>query len=300
MKKAFLLTTMCMTLFLSAIAQQDFSKVQIKTVPVKGNLYMLQGAGGNIGVLVGDGGVMMIDNQFAPLAPKIQAAIKELKDAPIKLVINTHLHGDHAGGNIPFAEAGGMIIAQENVRKRMSKEQVNEFFNRTTPPSPAEALPVMSFKEDFNFQFYDQHIEIHHLAAAHTDGDAIIFFKDLNAVHMGDVFVTYGFPFVDSYSGGSINGFVNYLDQALTLMDDETIVIPGHGNLSKKSDVQKFRDTLAKIRDKVVAGHKSGKSVDQILEGKPTAEFEASWGGGFISGEDFVKLIYLSLSNPDK
>lgn len=297
------------TLFLSLIgicslivthAQQDFSKVQITTEHVKGNLYMLKGSGGNIGVLVGERGIMMVDNQYAPLAEKIQTAIKEIKDVPIQFVINTHLHGDHAGGNIPFTESGSVIIAHENVRKRMSKEQVNEFFNRTTPPSPSEALPVISFGDNFDFKFYDESVEIRHLASAHTDGDAIIFFKNVNAVHMGDVFVTYGFPFVDAFSGGSINGFIDFLDQAMELMDDETIVMPGHGDLAKKSDVKAFRDRLVIIRDRVYKGYKTGKTVPEILATKPTAEFEESWGGAFISGEDFVKLIYRSFENPDK
>ncbi|RMG28486.1 MAG: MBL fold metallo-hydrolase [Bacteroidetes bacterium] len=284
----------------SARAQRDFSQVEIKVVPVKGNIYMLQGAGGNIGLYAGETTAMLIDNQFAPLAEKIQAAAKSVKDVPIRVLINTHLHGDHTGGNQPFAEGGSLILAQENVRSRMSKEQVNEFFNRTTPPSPAIALPVITFGDDMHFNFFEEEIAVYHYAAAHTDGDAVIYFKSSNVIHTGDVFVTYGFPFVDAYNGGSINGFIHFLDKILGLINDETIVIPGHGDLSTKADVRRFRDRLTTIRDRVYAGYQAGKSVDDILKEKPTAEFDEEWGKGFIKGEDFVKLIYLSFDNPEK
>lgn len=271
-------------------AQANFDTVKIRPVQVTSNLYMLKGSGGNIGVLIGEDGTLMVDDQFAPLSNKINGAIKTLSPGEIKFLINTHLHGDHSGGNENFKRMGATIVAQDLVRERMSKEQVNRM-NVTVPAREKDALPVVTFADKLTIHFNNEDVELVHFDPAHTDGDVAVHFKKANVYHMGDMFVTYGYPFIDVSSGGSINGIISSLDKVLAMMDDQSKVIPGHGELSTKADVKKFRDRLADIRDQVAAALKKGKKKGDIPGLGITDKYEAEWGKGFLKGKDFVLMI---------
>jgi glyoxylase-like metal-dependent hydrolase (beta-lactamase superfamily II) len=280
----------------SAISQaQDFDAVQIETVHVADNIYMLKGSGGNIGVIVGDDGVLIVDNQFAPLAPKIKAAIAEISDKPVKYVINTHWHGDHMGGNEVFGADGSIIIAHNNVRARMSTGQFMEHQQREVPASPQVAWPIVTFSDEITYYFDDEEILVHHSPPAHTDGDAVIYFKKANVIHMGDAFVRYGYPFVDISSGGSVSGLVANLDDVIAMTNHNSIVIPGHGELSTRQDMIEFRDILKDIVNGVQKGIDDGQSLADIQSSDIASKYDQDWGAGVIKGKDFVMFVYESL-----
>lgn len=276
---------------LTVKAQTNWDTIQIRSEKVAGNIYMLRGSGGNIGVLTGKDGIVMIDDQFLPLSEKIKNAIAALDNGTIKFTINTHIHGDHSGGNEYFKQIGSTIVAHDVVRERMMKEHVNKANNRTTPPRERDAWPVVTFSDQLNIHLNDQDIELIHFNPGHTDGDVVIHFKQANVFHMGDVFVTYGYPYIDISNGGTINGLISSLDKVMPLMDENTKVIPGHGNLCTKADVKKYRDRLANIRDKVAAALKNGKKVEDLAGLGITDAYDAEWGKGFIKGKDFVLIV---------
>ena len=273
-------------------AQQNFDTVKIRPVLVKEHIYMLKGSGGNIGLLTGKDGNLLIDDQFAPLSEKIRAAVQSLDKGPIKYLINTHLHGDHTGGNENFRKDGVTIFAQVHVRDRMMKEQYNAVRKTTIPPSNPDALPVVTFEDHISLHINGEDLDvIHYNFGSHTDGDAIIHFKNANVYHMGDVFVRYGYPFIDMSNGGSITGFIKVLDLALARIDDKAIIIPGHGELATKADVKVFRDRLADIRDQIAAALRKGKKPEEIPAMGITDKYDADWGKGFLKGKDFVLMI---------
>jgi len=274
---------------------QDYSKVEVTTVPVAGSVSMLQGAGGNIAVLVGPDGVLVVDDEFAPLVPKILTAIGRLNTKPVRFVVNTHWHGDHTGGNAALGTEGAVIVAQDNVRKRLSTEQFNAFTKKSIPPSPAIALPIVTFAEGLTFHFDGEDIEVTHVGPAHTDGDSVVWFRKANVLHMGDNFFNGLYPFIDAGSGGSVDGMVSALDTMLARIDDQTKVIPGHGPLGTKADLKKFRDMLAATRDRIKTAIRDGKTQDQVVTSKPSAEFDAAWGNGFLKPEAFVAMVYAGL-----
>jgi cyclase len=279
----------------SAFAEDDYSKVQIKTEKLSNNIYMLTGAGGNIGLAVGNDAVFMIDDQFAPLTPKIKAAIAKITKKPVKFVVNTHWHGDHVGGNENFGKEGAMIIAHENVRFRMSTEQIIEFFNMKTPPAPPKALPVVTFTNDVTFHMNGDEILVFYLPNAHTDSDAFVHFRKSNVIHMGDTFFNKMYPFIDIASGGSVEGMINAAESVLSLTDNDTKIIPGHGPLGNNVDLGAYRDMLVGVSDRIRAQIKEGKTLEQVVASKPTAEFDAVWGKGFLTPAQFVEIVYKSL-----
>ena len=244
-----------------AFAQQDFSKVEIKVTKVAGSVYMLEGSGGNIGVSVGDDGIVIVDDQFAPLAPKIKAALKGITDKPIRFVLNTHFHGDHTGGNAQFG-VDAPIIAHENVRKRLL-DGTAVMGNKTTP-APKEALPVITFNDRASVHLNGEDIRAIHFPNGHTDGDSVIFFPKSNVVHMGDDFVTYGFPFVDVQNGGSVSGMIAGVEKVLDMLPDDVKVIPGHGPISARADVLKFVAMLKDTRALVAKAAQDGSSPAMI------------------------------------
>lgn len=277
--------------FTASLGQDNFDSVSVTAEKITDHLYLLKGAGGNIGVLTGKEGTLVVDDQFAPLSNKINGAIKTIDPADIRFLINTHIHGDHSGGNENFKKMGATIIAQENVRVRMSKDVVDAQGKVTSPARDKDALPVITFPNSLSLHLNDEDIEIIHLDPAHTDGDVAVHFKNANVYHLGDMFVTYGYPYIDYSSGGSINGFISSLDKLLAMMDDNTRIIPGHGNLCKKTDLKKFRDRLTDIRDQVAAALKKGKKVEEITGLGITDKYEAEWGTGFLKGKDFVLSV---------
>jgi glyoxylase-like metal-dependent hydrolase (beta-lactamase superfamily II) len=273
--------------------QRDFSQVQIKATKVAGNVYMLEGSGGNIGVSVGADGILIVDDQFAPLADKIRAALKGLNPGKLRFILNTHWHGDHTGGNVEFGPEAP-IIAHDNVRKRLATEQRSEFSNRTTPPSPKEALPVITFDQALSVHFNEEEIRAIHYPRGHTDGDSVIFFTSSNVVHLGDNFFAGAFPFVDLDSGGSVDGLTKNIGEIIAKIPAGAKLIPGHGPISTIEDLKAYhgmlQETTEIVRQKIAAG----KTLDQIKgEGLP-AKWQ-SWGAGFIKTDMWIETVYRSL-----
>lgn len=271
---------------------QDMADVSIETVRVADGIYMLLGRGGNIGVSAGDDGVLLIDDQYAPLVPRILDAVAGITDAPVRMVLNTHWHGDHTGGNEPLAGQGAMILAHDNVRVRMNSRYFSKFFNSTVEPSPAAALPVVTFSQGVTLHLNGQTIRVEHVAPAHTDGDSIVFFEEANVVHMGDTFFNGLYPYIDAGSGGTVDGMIAAADSVLARVDADTVIMPGHGPLTDRQGLQKFRDMLATVAERVQIGIDAGKSVDDMIAQKPSAEFDAEWGQGFITPDNWVKLLH--------
>jgi cyclase len=281
-----------------AFAQQDFSKVEITSEKLEEGVYMLKGAGGNIGLSVGADAAFLIDDQYAPLTPKIKAAVAALTNKPVKFVLNTHWHGDHSGGNKDFGESGTLIVAHENVRKRMSTEQFIEAYGMKTPASDPVALPVVTFNDTVTFHLNGDEIYAFHVAPAHTDGDTVVQFRKANVLHGGDTFFNGMYPFIDLSSGGSVSGMIAAADRMLALAGDATKIIPGHGPLATKADLKAYRDMLATARDRVGALVKEGKTLEQATAAKPLAELDAKWGQGFLKADPFVSILYKDLARP--
>ena len=279
----------------ASFAQSDYSRVQIKTEKLSATTYMLTGAGGNLGVSVGKDVVFVVDDQFAPLTPKIKAAIAKLSRKPVKFVLNTHWHFDHTGGNENFGKAGALIVAHENVRKRMSSEQLIEFLGMPIKPSPDQALPIVTFTTDVTFHLNGDEVHVFHVANAHTDGDAIVQFRKSNVIHLGDVFFNKLYPFIDTSSGGTIDGMIAAADTVLALANDDTKLIPGHGPLATKDDLRNYRDMLSTIAGRVKTQIKDGKTLGDIIASKPTVEFDEAWGKGFIRPNKFVEMLWRNL-----
>lgn len=277
----------------SAFAQQqDFSKVEIKTIKLGDTLYMLMGEGGNIGVSAGADGVYLIDDQYAPLSEKIMAAVKAISDKPVKYVINTHWHGDHTGGNENFGKAGATIIAHEAVRARMEKGGELAAFKMVVPPAAAGALPVITFSDKAALHLNGETSNLIHVDPAHTDGDTIIHWPAANIIHTGDTFVNGFFPFVDISSGGRLDGIIKSADMVLALADDKTKIIPGHGPLATKADLARFRAMLATVRERVTAAKAAGKTAEEWAASKPLADLDADWGKGFLPLDKFTQIVF--------
>jgi len=277
------------------IYADEFSDVSIKTTQVTPGIYMLEGSGGNIGLSVGVDGVFMIDDQFAPLTEKIQKAIAAITPQPVKFLINTHWHFDHVGGNENLGKGGAIIVAQNNVRERMLKGQVIEAFAKEVPPAKKVALPVITFDKEVTFHWNSDTIEVIHTASAHTDGDAVIYFKQGNVVHTGDLYFSGMYPFIDASSGGSVAGLLAGISTILARIDDNTRVIPGHGPLSNKAELQAYQDMLKSVYARVKTLKDQGQSVEAVVAAKPTAGYDGKWGNGFLAPDVWVKIVYSAI-----
>jgi glyoxylase-like metal-dependent hydrolase (beta-lactamase superfamily II) len=282
----------------SAAPAQDMADVTIETTEVAPGIYMLTGRGGNIGLSTGSDGAFMIDDQFAPLTPKILAAVGRVTDEPVRFLVNTHWHGDHTGGNENMGKAGAIIVSHVNVRERMSREQHMEAFNRTVPASPEGALPVVTFTDAVTFHWNGDDLHVFHVAHAHTDGDAIIHFRRSNVVHMGDTFFNGMYPFIDVGSGGSIDGLISAVERVMKICDDDTALIPGHGPLAGVEALRTYHRMLVTVRDRVHRMVLEGRSDDEIVAAKPTRDFDPTWGGGFIEPDQFVGLVLGGMQRP--
>ncbi len=256
---------------------------------------MMTGSGGNLGVSVGEDAVFVIDDQFAPLTPKILAAIAKLTSKPVKFVLNTHWHFDHTGGNENLGKAGAIIVAHENVRKRLSTEGFIEFLGMKTKPEPKIALPIATFTRDVTFHLNGDELVVTHVPRAHTDGDSIVEFKKSNVVHMGDTFFNKLYPFIDSSSGGTVAGVLAAVDGVLKTAGDGTKIIPGHGPLGSKADLKAYRDMLAAVSGNIRGQIRAGKTLEQVIASKPTAKYDEVWGKGFLPPEKFVEMLYGNL-----
>jgi cyclase len=285
---------------LARAQQQDFTKVEVTATKLAEGVHVLVGAGGNIGVSSGKDGVFLVDDQYAPLTPKIKAAVASFSDKPIRFVLNTHWHGDHTGGNENLGGAGSLIVAHENVRKRMSTEQFNSFFQRKTPPSPEGALPVVTYGESVAFHLNGEAIRCFHVSPAHTDGDSIVHFTKADVVHMGDLFFNGSYPFIDLDSGGSLAGMIAAADLVLGMAKEGTQVIPGHGPVGKRADLQAYRDMLVALRDRVGAMVKAGKTLAEVQAVKPMQDYDEKLGKGFVKPDDILAFAYTSLGGTKK
>ena len=274
-------------------AQTNYDTIQVRARPLAGGVHMLTGAGGNIGIVVGNDAVFVVDDQFAPLTPKVLAAIRAITPQPVRFVLNTHWHFDHTGGNENMGKAGALLVAHDNVRKRMSTEQFIEALNRREPAAAPGALPVVTFTEGVTFHLNGDSVVVTHVAPAHTDGDAIVQFTKANVVHMGDVFVSAGFPFVDRSSGGSINGVIGAAEKVLGMTNAETKIIPGHGPLADRARLQAYRDMLVTMRDRMRKEIAAGRTIEQVLASTITAEYDKEWPGG---RERFLRILHQELS----
>lgn len=271
-----------------AAAQRDFSDVEIGSQEIRGGIYMLTGAGGNMGLSVGEDGAYLVDDQFAPLSAKIQAAIQAITGEPLRFVVNTHFHGDHTGGNENLGKAGALIVAHENVRARLARGRDTP--GREIPPAPQDALPVVTFAEGVSFHWNDEEIRVFAVGqAAHTDGDSIIHFVGADVFHMGDTYFADRYPYIDVPSGGDVDGVIAAADRVLKAATATTRIIPGHGPLSTKKDLQGYRDMLQSVRDRVAALKAEGKSQEEVVAAKPTADLDEKWGD---RADGFVGYVY--------
>jgi glyoxylase-like metal-dependent hydrolase (beta-lactamase superfamily II) len=282
----------------NSLAQnQDFSKVEMKVTKVNGNVYMLEGAGGNIGASVGQDGIVIVDDQFAPLADKIRAALKGITDKPVRFVINTHYHGDHTGGNALF-QKDAPILAQDNVRKRMEQGATAGNLGKISmqmPPQPKEALPVITFEHDVTVHLNGEDIRALHFPSGHTDGDSVIFFPKSNVVHMGDDFVSYGFPFVDLAAGGSVEGMISAIEHVMAQLPPDVKVIPGHGPISDLDDMKRFVTMLKETLAVVDKGLKQGKTLEQLQKEDVLAPWQ-KWSGDFVKTDTWLETLYNDLT----
>ncbi|MCZ6709000.1 MAG: MBL fold metallo-hydrolase [Gammaproteobacteria bacterium] len=273
---------------------QDFDAVEIRTTDLGGGIYMLQGAGGNLGLSVGEDGVFLIDDDYAPLAEKIRNAIAAVTDQPVGFLINTHWHGDHAGGNEQFSGAGAVIIAHDNARARLQSGASGGPIG-VVPPAPHAALPIVTFADSITVHLNGHELHAVHTPAAHTDGDVVIYFEDVNVVHMGDVFFNGRYPFIDSGSGGSLAGFIAAQEAVLARVDDQTRIIPGHGPLASRADLERAISVLKTVRDRVAVSIAGGGSEDDAVAQVDLSDFNSEWAWQFLTGEVMTRQVYREL-----
>jgi glyoxylase-like metal-dependent hydrolase (beta-lactamase superfamily II) len=283
-----------------SVSAQDFDRVQFTAVKVTDNIYMLQGAGGNIGLSFGDDGIFIIDDQFAPLHEKLIAKIDELTKGKVPesantFLINTHFHPDHTGGNELMGKTGTIIVAHDNVRNRIAVEQSVPFFNRTSPPVPGIGLPVITFEQGITLHLNDDSVKIMHVGPAHTDGDAVVHFTKADVIHAGDILFTDSYPFIDLDNGGSVAGVIKAVEKILELATDQTRIISGHGGIIDKVGLESYHKMLSTIFESVSAMVKDSKTLEQIVASKPTDQFDAHYNG-MISNEAFLGLLYRDLT----
>ncbi|MEM7282912.1 MAG: MBL fold metallo-hydrolase [Pseudomonadota bacterium] len=281
---------------LNPSSAQDFSGVEIKTELVSDHVYVLFGAGGNIGVSAGEDGVFLIDDQYAPLTDKIRAAVETINKGDIRFVLNTHWHGDHVGGNENLAKGGSVVVAHDNVRKRMSVDTFFKTFNTEVKASPKDALPVITYSKDLTLHLNGDTMWAYHVPEAHTDGDSIVFFENANVVHMGDTFFNQMYPFIDVESGGSIKGITAAANKVIYKSDPYTKIIPGHGPVTDLDGLRAYRDMLETIAARLAKMIKDGASLEEIQQSNITDEWEEQWGNGFMKKDRFLMLAYLSLT----
>ena len=291
MKTIQLLSIILLFISSSILAQDRFDKVKIETTKLSNHTYMLEGAGGNIGVSVGDDGVFVIDDQFAPLSEKILTAIKVLSDKPLKFLVNTHYHGDHTGGNENMVKAGATIIAHDNVKKRLEAKQRDGSIN------PKEALPVITFNDKLNITINDESVAVFHVANAHTDGDALLYFTESNVLHTGDTYFNGRYPYIDIDSGGSVKGYIEAVKRGLMLINEDTQIIPGHGKLSNQEEYKSFLKMLETLKTNIQKAIDDGKTEDEVKADTSLTKIydDLGYGTGFINSERIRLTFYKSL-----
>jgi cyclase len=281
----------------AARAQQDLSQVQIKTTKLSGNVYTLDGSGGTIAVLAGPDGVLMVDSQFAPLTDKIVAAIKQINPGPIRFLINTHVHGDHTGGNENLGKMGVTIIARPQLRARLEKPAPGANGAPGTP-APAAALPMVTFDAPMAIYINGEQVQLIPIPAAHTDGDTLVKFVNADVIMTGDFYRSLGYPNIDRANGGSLNGMLAGLSRILELAGPTTKIVPGHGVGVDRAAVAAHRDMIIAIRDKIAPMVKQGMTVEQVTAAKPTSDYDAKVPGVGTTGDRFIGQVYAELKAP--
>ncbi|MCB1185131.1 MBL fold metallo-hydrolase [bacterium] len=282
-----------------AAAQDRFADVKIEVTPVAGGVHMLTGAGGNMGLFVGEDGPFLVDDQYAPLSERIMAAIATVTDEPVTFVFNTHYHGDHTGGNEAFGETGSFLVSHANVRRRLTADQFSELLQRKNEAAAPGAWPVITFTDSLTFHWNGDEVRAFHVPHAHTDGDGVLHFPGANVVHSGDVIFFGLYPYIDTSAGGSIDGMIAGVERILGLCDDETRVIPGHGPLLGKAEVAAHLAMLKKARAQVAAAMADGSDLAAVLAKKPCAEWDESHGQVWLTSDQFVESVYASLAAAD-
>jgi cyclase len=275
----------------------DFSKVEIKTTDLGDHVYMLEGQGGNITVAVAKDGIIMVDGEYAPLHDKIKAAIATVSNQPIKYLIDTHFHGDHTGGNEPFAKDGVTIVSEVNVKNRLAAGTTNGLTGVQTPPAPPAALPSKTYTGSFKIRLNGRVADLKHIANAHTDGDTYIWFKTANVLSTGDTFTNGRYPNIDFANGGNIKGMIAATDAYLKLTNAKTRIVPGHGPIADKAALTEYRTMLVTARDRMAKLVKEGKSEDDVIAAKPFADLDAKWAPTELAARNFVRVVYHSLAD---
>jgi glyoxylase-like metal-dependent hydrolase (beta-lactamase superfamily II) len=281
-----------LSLATATAADDQFRDVEIKTIQAGDGIYMLTGQGGNMGVSAGADGVFLIDDQFAPLTEKIMAAIATLSDQPVRFLLNTHWHPDHTGGNVNMGKAGTVIVAHDNVRKRLAVDNFIEMFGRDAPAMDLTGLPVITFDTSLTFHLNGNEILVSHTGNAHTDGDSFVWFRDANVIHTGDVYFAGMYPFIDTHTGGSIEGIIKALERILEISDDKTVIIPGHGPVSNKGKLMAYTSMLKTISSLMQAMIAGQATLEQVQAAEPTRDFDEKYGNGFIRNTAFVEMLY--------
>jgi glyoxylase-like metal-dependent hydrolase (beta-lactamase superfamily II) len=277
----------------------DWDTVDITTFDLGNGIYMLEGFGGNIGVSVGEDGVFLIDDQYAPLTPKIIAAIKELSDQPIRFVINTHWHDDHTGGNENLGKLGALIVAHDNTRAVLVLARMDEALQKKVAPPP-ESLPVISFDNTVTFHLNGETIHVFHIDSAHTDGDAVVHFREADVIHTGDAYFNGFYPFIDVAHGGSIDGMIAFYDQLIALSGPNTRIIPGHGPVAARDDVQRYQTMLKTVRDRVAEAIAQGQSLEELIAAEPLADLDPEWGDNLIKAPLLLTIVHADLSGAQR
>lgn len=291
-----ILASLALLLATPALAQLQPPATEIRAQAVAPGLWVLYGNGGNIGVSAGDDGVLLVDDQFAPLVPAIEAAVKQLNPGPVRFVLNTHWHHDHTGGNEALAGKGALVIAHDGVRRRLSSDSFNEFLQRATPAAAPGAWPIVTFSEEMSFHINGEELRVIHVPNAHTDGDAIVHFRNANALHLGDLYFNGLYPFIDVDSGGSWSGLLAAIEHILEITDADTRFIPGHGPLATRADLQAYRDMLATTGNRMRQLILDGKSLEEISASAPFADYDETWHWSFITRERYVRMLHRAIT----
>lgn len=284
-----------------SFSQRDFSSVELNITPVAGSVYMIQrpGGGGNIGVQIGPDGVLLVDSLFAPLTEKLVAAVRQVSDGEIRFLVNTHIHGDHTGGNENLADMGVLIFSHDNTRLRFLEEssRVPRAGGRFGPQKSVAARPLITFNDTLNFHLNGEEVQVFWAPPAHTDGDSFVYFPESDVLHLGDVYRTTSYPIIDIYNGGTLRGTIAAMDRAINIAGPQTKVIPGHGlEIVDRDDLVEFRDMILDIQGQVLSMIRDGKKLDEVIAAQPTAAYDAQWTDDPGWGpEDFVPIVYYEL-----
>ncbi len=292
----FLFVMLCLAASTMVAEENKFKDVEFKSTKVSAGIFMLQGAGGNVGLSIGEDGVLLIDDDYAELSQKLKKAVAGITGEPVRFVLNTHWHFDHSGGNELLGKHGATIVAHDNVHRRMSVDTEIKPFGHIVPASPDIALPVITFNDRMTFHLNGEEIQVFYAGNAHTDGDSVVYFVESNVMHTGDVYSSDRYPFIDANANGSIDGMILAVKKLLKVVDDRTKIIPGHGPLSSKQDLKVYLDNLETFRARMQKLVAEGKSMEEVVALKPYADFDAELGNGFLSPEAFIKVMYFNLS----